>query len=402
MDKNRYSIKGKDDTIMRYNFDEILYSKKLSMKWEDADKSYNGTNLLPMWIADMDFSPAPAIASVLKYRSTNPYLGYRGLSDKYYQSIIDWFKKRFHYSINREWILPMSGITNAIGYGIRALTSEKDEIIIMPPVYPYFKTVIENNGRVARECALINENGFYKIDFDLIERSITSKTKMIVLCSPHNPVGRVWSHKELERLASICKENHLFVISDEIHCDIIFKQKHTIFSELLEEQSIVCTAPTKSFNIAGVPMANILIPNSEIRDLFCKQLLINNEWTLNTFASDLLVAAYNDSEEWLDCVLDYINKNIELFVDYVKNNIPNLKCIKPEGTYFVWVDFSGLNMSSEALKAFLVDKCKLAVNYGGEFGEESKLFARFNLACSEKIVVEALNRLENSVNALSN
>lgn len=385
---------------MNYDFDEIINHKGFCIKWDDADISYNGVDLLPMWIADMDFLPAPAIIQSIKNRIDKPYFGYRGISDEYYKAIISWFKRRFDYNINQEWIVPMSGITNAIGYGIRALTKEKDEIVIMPPVYPYLKTVVKNNNRVALECPLINKNGIYQINFDLLEKIITSRTKMILLCSPHNPVGRVWSFSELKKLSDICIKNHLFVISDEIHCDIVFKEHHIVFSTISKEiakQSIICTAPTKSFSIAGVPMANIIISDSNIRNQFKEQLVINNEWTLNTFASDLLISAYNDSEEWLHSVLDYIYQNIIFFMNYIKDNIPVLKCTKTEGTYFVWVDFSKLNMNSEELHSFLVEKCKLAVNFGEEFGSGGKSFARFNLACSRKIVLEALKRLQNGI-----
>lgn len=386
-----------------YNFDDLIDRRNTNcMKWDRLEELFGGTGLLPLWVADMDFSAPPAVLKAIKERTNHPIFGYNYSSDEYYQAVISWMKRRHNWNIDREWILFTPGVVPALSYSVKAYTEPDDNIIIQSPVYRPFYTTIENNGRNIITNPLIYRDGRYFMDYEDLEAKIDSKTKLLILCSPHNPVGRVWTKEELTKLGEICLKNDIIIISDEIHFDIVYKgYDHTVLANVspeIRERCIICTAPSKTFNIAGLQISNIIIPNNELREKYSLELEKDHIIRPNVFGEGALVAAYNESEDWLDSLLEYLEKNRDFFISFVDKNIPQLKVVKPEGTYLLWVDFSDLGMNSEELRDFLVNKCKLAVNPGEMFGKESGLFQRFNIGCPRSILEEALIRIEKAVN----
>ena len=389
-----------------YDFDEIIPRKNTnSMKWDKLEEVYQREDLLPMWVADMDFLVAPQITSALEKRIKHGIYGYTFCSDDYYASVINWMKDRHDFNIKKEWIVFTPGVVPAVSYAIRAFSHVGDSVIIQSPVYHPFYNSIKDNKRNVVTNPLIYKDGRYQMDYDDLERKIDSKTKLLILCSPHNPVGRVWTKEELSKLAEICLKNNIKIISDEIHFDIVYKDsKHTVLANISDEimdNSIICTAPSKTFNIAGIQVSNIIIPNEKMRQRYVKELEVDHIGSPNSIAETVLIAAYNDSKDWLDSAVDYIEKNKDYFINYVNREIPQLKVIKPEGTYLLWVDCSGLGMDRDELRDFFVNKCKIAFNHGEMFGEEGKLFQRVNIACPLAIIEEALYKIKEAVNSLN-
>ena len=389
-----------------YDFDEIIPRKNTnSMKWDKLEEVYQREDLLPMWVADMDFLVAPQITSALEKRIKHGIYGYTFCSDDYYASVINWMKDRHDFNIKKEWIVFTPGVVPAVSYAIRAFTDIGDSVIVQSPVYHPFYNSIKDNKRNVVTNPLIYKDGRYQMDYDDLERKIDSKTKLLILCSPHNPVGRVWTKEELSKLAEICLKNNIKIISDEIHFDIVYKDsKHTVLANISDEimdNSIICTAPSKTFNIAGIQVSNIIIPNEKMRQRYVKELEVDHIGSPNSIAETVLIAAYNDSKDWLDSAVDYIEKNKDYFINYVNREIPQLKVIKPEGTYLLWVDCSGLGMDRDELRDFFVNKCKIAFNHGEMFGEEGKLFQRVNIACPLAIIEEALYKIKEAVNSLN-
>ena len=385
-----------------YNFDDtIVRHGTNSMKWDKLKELYGREDLLPLWVADMDFSVAPAISKAIEKRLNHPVYGYIYCSDKYYQSIIGWMKRRHNWEVKKEWIVFTPGVVPALSYAIRAFTEPGDNIIIQSPVYHPFYNTIRNNERNVITNPLIYEHGKYYMDFEDLESKIDSRTKLLVLCSPHNPVGRVWTKEELVRLGEICLKNNLKIISDEIHFDLVYKgYSHTVLANIspeIRDNCIICTAPSKSFNIAGLQVSNIIIPNEDMRKKYTLQLEKDHIVRPNIFGEGALIAAYDESEEWLDSLVQYLEENRNFFMDFVEERIPELKVIRPEGTYLLWVDCSGLAMESEELKDFFVNKCRLALNDGEMFGSEGKLFQRFNIACPRSTLEEVLRRIEEAI-----
>lgn len=385
-----------------YDFHKIInrYGTN-SMKWDGLKAVFNKDDLLPLWVADMDFEVAPAITRALEERIKHPIYGYMYLTDEYYKSIVDWMKRRHKWEIDRDWIVFTPGVVSAVSYAIRALTEVGDNIIIQSPVYHLFKMVIENNDRNVVTNPLIHKDGTYYMDLEDLERKIDSKTKILILCSPHNPVGRVWTKEELNKLGEICLKNNIIIVSDEIHFDLIYKgNAHTVLAKVspeIRENCIVCTAISKAFNVAGLQISNIIIPNKDIKEKYTRELERDHILKPNVFGEGVLKAAYNESEGWLDSLMEYLEENKNFFIDFIGTRIPELKVIKPEGTFLLWVDCSGLNMSSDELNEFFLNKCKLALNSGELFGEEGKLFQRFNIACSRHVLEEALIRIEKAI-----
>lgn len=388
-----------------YNFDEIIPRKNTnSMKWDKLEEVYQREDLLPMWVADMDFLVAPEITSALEKRIKHAIYGYTFCSDDYYNSVINWMKDRHGFEVKKEWIVFTPGVVPAVSYAIRAFTEIGDSVIIQSPVYHPFYNIIKDNKRNVVTNPLIYEDGKYHMDYDDLESKITAKTKLLVISSPHNPVGRVWTKEELSRLSEICLKNNIKVVSDEIHFDLVYKgYKHTVLANISDEimqSSIICTAPSKTFNIAGIQVSNIIIPNEEMRTRYIKELEVDHIGSPNSIAETVLIAAYNDSKDWLDSAIDYIEKNKDYFINYVNREIPQLKVIKPEGTYLIWVDCSGLGMDSDELRNFFVNKCKIAFNHGEMFGEEGKLFQRVNIACPLSTLEEALYTIKVALDEL--
>lgn len=389
-----------------YNFDTAVNRYGTNcVKWDVCDRAFGGENLLPMWIADMDFEAAPGIMNRLEKKMKEAVFGYNIFPPEYYEAVISWMKRRHHYDIKKEWLCFTPGVVTALNYGVQALTEPGDEVMVLTPVYNPFFTSIEGYGRAAVRVPLQNKNGYYTMDFEKMEEMVSEKTKAILFCSPHNPVGRVWDKEELEQLVDFCVKHDLYIIDDEIHNDLVYDKEHIMIgriSEEAQERSIICTAPSKSFNIAGLQASNIIIPNEEIMKKFKAVINRDHIGSPNTFACEAVIGAYNDSEEWLDELVVYLKENVQFFTDYVRNNIPKLKVYQAEGTYLAWIDCTGLGFADEnELKKFFVQNCGLALNWGGSYGEQCKQYMRINLACPRSYVEKAVKQVEKAVNELN-
>lgn len=386
-----------------YNFHKgIPRQGTNSIKWDTLKGLYGREDLIPLWIADMDFEVAPAISRAIQERAKHPVYGYIYCSDQYYESIIRWMKRRHDWEVKKDWIVFTPGVVPALSYAIKAFTEPGDCIIVQSPVYHPFYSSIESNGRKVVTNPLIYKDGRYTMDYEDLEKKIDSKTKLLLLCSPHNPVGRVWTKEELMKLGEICLKNNIIIVSDEIHFDLVYKgYTHTVLANVspeLRDNCIVCTAPSKTFNLAGLQVSNIIIPNEELRKKYSMELEKDHILRPNVFGEGALIAAYDESEDWLDSLMDYLEENKDYFIDFIEKKIPQLKVVKPEGTYLLWVDCSGLNMNSKELNDFFLKECGLVLNHGEIFGEEGKVFQRFNIACPRPILEEALKRMEEAIN----
>jgi len=389
--------------VFMHNFDEVINRRNTSsVKWDNLKNLYGRDDLIPLWVADMDFKSPPAVIKALKERADHGVYGYTFPSEEYYNAVINWMERRHNWHIDKEWISYAPSVVAALSYCIRAFTEPGDKIIIQTPVYHPFYSTIEENERIVVKNPLIHRDGKYYMDFDDLERKAKDGAKMLILCSPHNPVGRVWTKEELKRLADICLENNILVVSDEIHFDIVFKgNEHTVFASLSPEVAdncVVLTSPSKTFNLAGLQVSNVIIPNEMLRMKFRKEENKDHISSPNVFAQRALIAAYDHSEEWLDELLKYLEGNRDFFIDYINKRIPKLKVTESEGTYLMWVDCTELGMNPQQLKEFFVNKCKVALNEGKMFGEEGNTFQRFNIGCPRSILEEALNRIERAIN----
>ena len=388
---------------MKYNFDKVVNRFNTeSIKWDIIEEKYGHKDVIPMWVADMDFEVVKPISEAIKKRASHEIYGYTLKGDSYYEAVINWMDKHHNWHIKKDWINYTPGVVPALNYIIRTYANSGDEIIIQTPVYHPFYSSVKNNGCIIVENPLIYENGSYKMDYEDLKKKITHRTKILVLCNPHNPVGRVWSKDELIKLGQICIENNILVVSDEIHFDLIYKgNEHTVFASISEEfaqNSVICTAPSKTFNSAGLQVSNIIIPNKKLRNLYNITLENNAGNEINSFAAVALEAAYNEGEEWLQQLLLYLGENLNFLMQYFEERIPKIKVIKPEGTYLVWIDCLDLNMSPSELEEFFVKKVKVGFNDGILFGSEGARFQRINIACSRSVLKEALERIEREIN----
>ncbi|WP_068504375.1 MalY/PatB family protein [Paenibacillus kribbensis] len=391
-----------------YNFDEIIDRKRTdSIKWskKHLKENFNDENSIPMWIADMDFKTAQPIIDALIGRAEHGIYGYGHKSEEFLEAAVNWQKKRNGWDIEKEWILFTPGIIPALNFIVETFCNRGDKVIIQSPVYYPFLNIITSNGCHIANNPLIYDKGEYKINFAELERiAQDSRTKLMFLCSPHNPVGRVWTEAELKQLGEICIKNNVLIVSDEIHSDLIFQpNRHTPFGKISEEfrmNSIVCTSPSKTFNLAGLQVSNIIIPNERIRNE------LNHKLTAididpGSFASVAQIAAYNDGEEWLGQLLTYLAENLNYIDRFVQERMPKVKLIKPEGTYLAWLDFSELGFSDLELQQLMQKKAKVALDDGYIFGAGGELFQRINFACPRSLLQQALESIEKSLNGIA-
>ena len=387
-----------------YNFTDAPNRKNQGCtKWDKADLLYGGQNLLPMWIADMDFEVAPPIVSAIEKRVQNKVFGYDFLTDEYFEAVKGWMKKRHHYEIEKEWITFTPGIVTALHMAVNAVTQPGDEVLITSPVYGPFFGATTDEGRTLVDVPLIEEDGYSTMDFEGMEKAVTPKTKAMLLCSPHNPGGRVWTREELEKLDAFCQKHNIFVIADEIHNDLILTDREHIMygnvSEHAKMNSIICTAPSKTFNLAGIQGSNILIANEEVRKVFQAQVAKAHA-SANDFAGPATIAAYNESEAWLDELLEVLKSNSQYFVDFIHEHCPELKVRMNEATYLMWLDCRGLGMTEEELGKWFAEKVGIAANAGSWFGKTGTNFRRLNMACPRSFVEDACQRIEKAVKEL--
>lgn len=388
---------------MKYDFDKVIERQNTnSVKWDMAEELVGEKDVLPLWVADMDFQSPPPVIEALRKRVEHGIFGYTVVPDSCYEAIINWMKKRHGWEVEKEWIIFTSGIVAAFHWVVRAYTHPGDSIIVQPPVYyPFFKAV-KNNGRLVVENQLKHEHGQYEIDFDDLEEKINSQTKVLILCNPHNPVGRVWTREELTRLAALCLKHYVVICSDEIHSDLLFQgYRHTptaMISEEIARNTVTCIAANKTFNIAGLKTGVVIISDQRLREEFLNTKRSIGVGSCNLFGIIATEAAYAYGEEWLEQLLDYLQGNLEFLMHFIKEKIPQIKVVQPEGTYLAWLDCRGLRLDDAALKDFMLKKAKVWLNDGPGFGNGGSGFQRINLACPRSILEEALRRIEKAVN----
>lgn len=387
-----------------FNFDNVPNRRGTrSVKWDNADKLYGGENLLPMWIADMDFAVAPAIVENLQEKAAEAVFGYTFLSDNYYDAVIHWMKSRHNFDVKKEEIVYTPGVVPALDFAIQILCQPGDDVLVEVPVYGPFYSMIKKNGCNIIETPLINDNEYYTFDFDDLEAKITDKTKVFMLCSPHNPSGRVWKREELEKLAEICERHNLTVIADEIHNDLILEGEHIVFATINEwtaQHTITCTAPTKTFNLASVLDSNIIIKDEELRNKFKAMVSGAHCSSASCFVEPIVTGAYFEGHTWLDELLVYIKGNRDYVCDFIAKNIPEITVHPMEGTYLAWLNCEKLGMHGDELKAFISTKCGIAMNNGSFFGQKWDTYCRMNLACTRATVVQACDQLLEGIKTL--
>lgn len=381
---------------MKYDFDEIIPRRGTnSVKWDVAKED----GVIPMWVADMDFQAAPCIRQALKERMDHGVFGYTLVPNSYYESIISWFDRRHQWHIERDWILYTSGVVPAISAIIKALTEPGDKVLVQTPVYNCFFSSIRNNGCTTAENALVRKGNSYEIDFDDFERQAADeKTKVFLLCNPHNPAGRVWTPDELSRMNNICLKHSVKVIADEIHCELVMPgYKFTPFaavSKACQDNCITTNSPTKSFNIAGLQIANIITNNDTIKRKIDRAININEVCDVNPFGVIALQAAYNEGESWIDQLNLYLWENYKVLKDFFQEHLPKLKVLKLEGTYLVWVDISATGLKADELTNELLQQGKVMVNSGTLYGKTTGTdYLRLNIAMPRSLMLEALQRI---------
>ncbi|MFU1796802.1 MalY/PatB family protein [Paenibacillus azoreducens] len=385
------------------NFDKPVSRQQTGCdKWDNMKHIFGTSDALPMWVADMDFESPPSVIEALRQRVEHGVFGYTMQTDEYKQSIVDWMKQRHGWEIEPDWIVFCPGVVPALTFAVQAFTRAGDKVVIQPPVYPPFHSVVEDQGRELVLNPLKYENGRYSLDLEGLEQILNNgPIKMLILCSPHNPVGRVWEHEELEALIHLCARHGVLIVSDEIHADLVYaKNTHTPLAKLSGDaarRSIICTAPSKTFNIAGLNTSNIIIPDPDIRSAYQKTLEIYHVGTISALGSAATQAAYTGGGEWLDELLNYLQGNIDYALDYITKHMPEIKAYRPEATYLLWLDFRELGMTKNELSDFLLTKAKLALNKGTAFGVGGEGFMRMNIACPKDMVVEAMNRLDTAM-----
>lgn len=384
---------------MRYNFDEIIPRRGTNcVKWDSMESS----DVLPMWVADMDFHTAPAIVEALQRRVAHGIFGYTHVPDTYYEAVTNWFARRHQWQFQREWMIYIPGVVPALSAIIKALTVPGDKVLIQPPVYNCFFSSIRNNGCEIVTNPLLNANNTFTVNYDELEKKASDpKVKAMILCNPHNPAGRVWTREELARIGEICIRHGVTVIADEIHCELVMPgHTYTPFASLSEEflrHSVTCLSPSKAFNIAGLQIANIVCADAGIRAKIDKAVNINEVCDVNPFGVIGTIAAYNEGEEWLLQLLDYLHRNYMYMKTFCTERLPQFPISTLEGTYLAWMDCRALHMPSEELEQALAREAKLRLNAGTMYGAEGEGFMRWNIACPQAVLSEGLKRFESFV-----
>lgn len=381
---------------MKYDFDEIIDRRGTNcVKWDGAENQ----DVLPMWVADMDFRTAPAIIEALRHRVDHGIFGYTRVPQSYYEAVTGWFSRRHGWNIDKDWIIYTSGVVPALSAIIKAMTVPGDKVLIQTPVYNCFFSSIRNNGCEIVESPLVYADNTHSIDFEDLERKVSDpKVKAMILCNPHNPAGRVWSRDELIRIGEICIRHDVVVIADEIHCELVMPgYEYTPFASISEEfsrHSVSCVSPSKAFNIAGLQIANIVCADAVRRAKIDRAININEVCDVNPFGVIALQAAYNEGAEWLDQLLEYIYDNYEYMRSFCEEHLPDFPITKLEGTYLVWMDCRKFGMTSTELEKRLIEEAGLWLNAGTMYGHDGEGFMRWNIACPRARMIEGLKRFE--------
>lgn len=398
---------------MKFDFDQICSRQNTNCtKWDTVGTIFGTKDVIPMWVADMDFPTARPIVEALKKRAEHEFYGYTQPGSALSEAVVDRLQRKFSWRIQPEWIVFTPGVIPAISIAIRSLTNPGDGVILQEPVYyPFFPTIKQSGCQIITNELKLS-SGHYEMDFVDLESKFhymsgmndtANQTKVIILCNPHNPIGRLWNKEELTQLGEIVIGHGATVISDEIHCEILFKgYKHTIFASIspeFEQNCIVCMAPSKTFNLAGLAASSIIIPNKKLRDSFndIKRSIV---YSPNLFGLVAMEAAYRYGDEWLEELLDYLQGNLDFALAYFTEKVPKIKVIKPHGTYLIWLDCRALGLEDVALRDFMRNKAKVGLDDGFLFGVGGSGFQRMNIACPRAILKEALDRIETAVNSL--
>lgn len=391
--------------MKKYDFDEIIDRRNTNAVKVEACRSMFGTSdVIPLWVADMDFRTPDFILESIRKRCEHPILGYSVPPRDYFTSIINWLKENHAWEVKKEWLGFMPGVVPGLSFAVQQFTAENDEIVIQPPVYFPFMHVVEKNNRKLIFNPLKEIDDKFQMDFDDLEKKITSKTKMLILCNPHNPGGRSWEKETLLQLAEICFKHGLLVVSDEIHADMALPGNvHVPFASVSENAaniSLTYMSPSKTFNIPALQTSYFVIPNEQLRNHLKKFLDQSELDNGNIFAYLTTIAAYTEGKSWKMQMLDYVQKNIDFVIQFLKNEIPQIKPMKPEASFLIWLDCSGLEMNEEELFHFFIHKAGLGLNQGITFGPGGEQHLRINVACPQSILEKAMNQLKNAVKNL--
>ena len=382
---------------MQYDFDTPINRRNTnSLKWDVAE------NELPMWVADMDFATAPEVREAIRKRASHGVFGYSVVPDEWCQAYIGWWQKRHGFSMQKDWLVFCTGVVPAISSTVRKLTTPAEKVLIQTPVYNIFFNSILNNGRQVIESSLKYSADQYEIDFEDLEQKLSDpQTSLMILCNPHNPVGKIWDKDTLERIGELCWKHHVVVLSDEIHCDLTDPgMKYTPFasvSEKCRENSITCIAPTKAFNLAGLQTAAVVIPNASLRHKVWRALNTDEVAEPNAFAVDAAIAAFTEGEAWLDELRKYIFENKMRTVEFVKENIPQIRVVTSHATYLLWLDCSSMAGSASEIAQHIRNKTGLYMSEGSQFGDCGEKFLRMNIACPRSILEDGLKRLQEGI-----
>ena len=388
---------------MPFDFDTVVDRRNTaSTKHDMVEANGYPADVLPMWVADMDFKVPPCVTDALQKAVDHGIFGYSFPTEGYYAAVRNWFGTRFDWNLEKDWIQFAPGVVFALSTAIRVMTQPGAAVLVTPPVYYPFYNVINNNERKLVESQLVYENGQYTMDFaDFEQKIVENDVKLFILCSPHNPICRVWTEEELRRIGQICRKHGVKVISDEIHCDFTWPGvTHTPFLKAcpeMAEDMIICTAPSKSFNLAGLQTSNIIIPGQTLREAWQTEMLRINYHAPNSLGLRACQAAYEGGAQWLDECKAYMKGNLDYVRAFLAENLPQIKLVEPEGTYFAWLDCSGLGLTKEELDDLIIHKARLWLDTGSLFGECAAQFQRVVLACSRSVVVEAMDRLKTAV-----
>ena len=373
-----------------------------SMKWDGCNERFGvdpSVEMLPMWVADMDFRSPDEVVEAVTERAQSGLFGYSTKPDSFYDAIISWVRRRYHWDIKKEWILFTPGVVPGFNAAFQAYTEKGDGIIIQSPVYYPFADGIRNNERHLVDNRLMERDGEYSVDWELLEKQVKDPAnKLLLLCNPHNPIGKCWSPAELERMGNLCADNSVILVSDEIHADLIMKgAEHTAaasVSEKIRNNTITQYAPSKTFNLAGLQTSYAIIPDDRLRAQFQQTMTANRVFNVNYFGPIALETAYNRCESYVTALCEYVDANMDYMKQFLQDNLPFLKMRKPEGTYMVWVDFRESGMEWKEIEEFIVHKAHIGVDFGSWFGKAGRGFLRFNLACPRILVEQAMKQLQ--------
>lgn len=392
---------------MQYNFDEVIDRKNTNaVKLERCKALFGTDDVLPLWVADMDFRTPDFILDALRQRLEHPILGYTMPPANFYPLMQQWITAHHNWNVKREWIGFLPGIVPGLAFAVQCLTEVGDEIIVQPPVYYPFFNVVKNNNRTLVYNPLIEKDGKFVMDFEDLEMKFSSKTKLFILCNPHNPGGRVWMHEELQQLVDICEKHNVTIVSDEIHADMVLpgNTRHTpmaCVSEWAENHTVTFMAPTKVFNMPGLISSGYIIPNADLRHKFAEFLEASEMNSGNLFAYIGAVAAYEHGEEWRLQMLDYVKKNIDFIAEYLSKHVPRIVPMIPEASFLVWLDCENLGMETDELHRFFSLQARLGLNKGTIFGPGGENHLRLNVACPRSVLAQAMDQLKAAVDALN-